>query len=126
MVKINRNQYITKDGIVKRNPQRELPYKKVIIVDEIPYKLGLVTKSHVYYYGDEEDEVLMYDRKMKLISDNNFGVDDFVMQSVYAIKTGDYVYIDKGTKYNAQQRYNESPKEWNENIKEYRTGRNYN
>lgn len=109
-MKINTKQHVTRTGQLKKNPVK-LPYKKVISKDGEKYTLGLVSKDNVYYENAEGD-ILMYDRSMKLISDNYFGQQDYITEAIRAIKTKNYVYMSQSAQTGAKYAYEEDLEEY--------------
>ena len=109
MTKINKKQNVTRNGVVRNNPVK-LPYPKVIKEEFDTFKLKLVTYDHVFYATDEGDDdggIKMFNRNMKLVSDNYFASEEYTMQvaknwvnkswvwaSADVKKYGKYIYDD--------------------------------
>lgn len=82
-------------------------YKRQIQVDGIKYKLGLITPKYIFYYTPEDQDVVMLDMDMKIISSNYFAQEEYSNQLAKLFPTKGWVWADNNTKYNAEQIYNE-------------------
>ena len=82
-------------------------YKRQMQRDVVLYKFGLVTKEYVFYYVPTDQDVVMFDINMKVISDNYFAQEEYSNQLAKLFPTKGWVWADNATKYNAKQIYNE-------------------
>lgn len=82
-------------------------YRRQIQRDGVLYKLGLITKDYVFYYVPTDEDVVMLDKNMKVISDNYFAQEEYSNQLAKLYPTKGWVWADNNTKYNAEQIYNE-------------------
>lgn len=82
-------------------------YEEIIEKDDYKYKLGMITEDYVFYYLEGDEDILMFDRDKKLISDNYFGQGEFSDQCEKLYPTKGWVWADENTQYNAKCIYEE-------------------
>ena len=119
MVKISNTHHRTKDGLVKKNPQKKtlikLSYPRAIKKNGNVYKIMLVTKEYVFYGNDEDSDdnanTLMYDRNMRLLSDNYFAFTGLIDDIVKYYPKRDWVWISRTLNYDVKNIYEDYKEE---------------
>ena len=80
-------------------------YKRYMSINGFRYKLLLITQDYVFYNLVDTQDVIMYDRNMKIISDNYFGQVGFINEIVKLYPTKSWVWADNNTKKYAGEIY---------------------